>query len=46
MCHRLHSQLVVGAVHAHGLLTHRTLQSIFGGLVVVGEGNNRASYSE
>ena len=35
-----HSDLVVQAAHSHGLFGHGGLKRVFGGLVVVGEGDD------
>ena len=46
VCQRVHANLKVGHVHAHGLLTHRTLVSVTRGLIVVREGNDRGADAE
>mmetsp|Transcript_10450 Transcript_10450/g.26294 ORF Transcript_10450/g.26294 Transcript_10450/m.26294 type:complete len:461 (-) Transcript_10450:2197-3579(-) len=43
---RVHAQLVIGDVHAHGLLAHRTLIGVTRTLVVVRERNDTATDAE
>eukprot|EP00967_Tisochrysis_lutea_P083235 scaffold115591_cov32-Tisochrysis_lutea.AAC.4 len=46
ICHGVHPQLVIGDVHAHGLLAHGGLVRVTRRLVVIGEGNDGCADAE
>lgn len=40
MIQSLHSDLSVEGIDSHSLLGHSALKSVFGGLIMIGEGND------